>query len=474
MGSHIRTSHEHQLLDNSLSTFLSWSAVQRMGIKTCPLCSSCGPEDSPELIDHVLRHTYEFAFQALPWSQPAAHDWNLSLGIFNPLENPEKAGVRQIVKGQSSDDSGVELASYSTKDSSVSALTNLHDHASQPSAVSRITRLEGDPWASKLAPGVTKTAHPPRGGPFDGRDQNTAIDALKNLSANVPVWIKKLDELANLIEERQTKLANLAAENKETSSARSSATKSVRSTGSTESLNLRNGLEEHLYNPTIHNRQRTDSVVNATIAKSTTLKLPTHSMTPVYYDNYVQMFFEELVKFVSSSRNLICKAKMAAKITKIKRLAELESPDQSGPDSTSPPLSKDAPITAAPISADSSHADTKPLPYPTTHSAGEASPLVQRVTRGLHAYVGPKAASLLTIRPAALPDVYDELDKGLKYVQSMCEQAAHQFLRGGDCSEAVANIKRQLGMTKETADKELARVAAAGSQDSTPPGLMSM
>ncbi|KAL2255315.1 hypothetical protein VTK26DRAFT_3627 [Humicola hyalothermophila] len=55
-------------------------------------------------------------------------------------------------------------------------------------------------------------------------------------------------------------------------------------------------------------------------------------------------------------------------------------------------------------------------------------------------------------------DVYDELDKGLEYVQSMCEHAAHQFLRDGECAEEVANIKRRLAETKELADKEIERV----------------
>ncbi|KAL2168226.1 hypothetical protein VTG60DRAFT_285 [Thermothelomyces hinnuleus] len=58
----------------------------------------------------------------------------------------------------------------------------------------------------------------------------------------------------------------------------------------------------------------------------------------------------------------------------------------------------------------------------------------------------------------AAPDVYDELDKGLEYVQSMCEHAAHQFLRDGECGEEVANIKRRLAETKELADKEMERI----------------
>jgi len=72
---------------------------------------------------------------------------------------------------------------------------------------------------------------------------------------------------------------------------------------------------------------------------------------------------------------------------------------------------------------------------------------------------GPNPASMMGAgaNPAA-PDVYDELDKGLEYVQSMCEHAAHQFLRDGECGEEVANIKRRLAETNELANKEMERV----------------
>ena len=54
--------------------------------------------------------------------------------------------------------------------------------------------------------------------------------------------------------------------------------------------------------------------------------------------------------------------------------------------------------------------------------------------------------------------MYDDLDKGLEYVQSMCEHAAHQFLRDGDCRDEVGNITRRMLETKELADRELERV----------------
>lgn len=81
--SHLQENHQEELLETSLPTLLSWSAVQRMGIKCCPLCSSCGAEDSPELVDHVLQHTYEFALRSLPWPKPVIHNLNVQPGSFN-------------------------------------------------------------------------------------------------------------------------------------------------------------------------------------------------------------------------------------------------------------------------------------------------------------------------------------------------------------------------------------------------------
>ena len=133
MGSHLQTDHERELLDNSLSTLLSWSAVQTVGIKSCPLCSSHGPEDSPELVDHVLRHAYEFALRALPWPQPVAHDLNVPAGSFHLPEDSENAGYLQgwVNKAvhQSQRSPGLKLCAYDTADHSVPAPSHLSEYS---------------------------------------------------------------------------------------------------------------------------------------------------------------------------------------------------------------------------------------------------------------------------------------------------------------------------------------------------------
>ncbi|KAK3939865.1 hypothetical protein QBC46DRAFT_139505 [Diplogelasinospora grovesii] len=263
---------------------------------------------------------------------------------------------------------------------------------------------------------------------------------------------------------------------------------------------------------TLRKRQRTDSVISAEGAAP---KYRTRSMIIVYYDSYVQTFFEDLVKFVSASRNMMRKAKMAAKVAQIKRLAELEMPDDSDEEedskdqgaggaallgvnggvggttiaplpavssslaATAFPTSAIAPLEAGEPSKDSAdeEAAVQALRYVSTRrmqptTASRTSPqnlLMPQLGRGIYARAGGRGMGIMagssyrggpSLDPGmvAQPDVYDELDKGLEYVQSMCEHAAHQFLRDGDCGEEVGNIQRRLADTKELADREMERV----------------
>lgn len=122
MEIHLQTDHKDELSDNSLSTLLSWSAVQTMGIRTCPFCSSYGPEDAPDLVDHVLREGYEFALRALPWPKPIDHDLNEPPGAFrlpdrDDSENPFGRWIRDSVL---EDENAVDLqpCPYDTVDHS--------------------------------------------------------------------------------------------------------------------------------------------------------------------------------------------------------------------------------------------------------------------------------------------------------------------------------------------------------------------
>jgi WD40 repeat protein len=133
MGCHLQNVHGEELLDNSLATLLSWSAVQTMGIKSCPLCSSYGPEDSPELVDHVLRHAYDFALRALPWPQPIIYDLNIQPGSFAlPKDSDHMEDLHNWIKEAAHESVGppkIQLSDYDRKDHSVRVPTDIFDYS---------------------------------------------------------------------------------------------------------------------------------------------------------------------------------------------------------------------------------------------------------------------------------------------------------------------------------------------------------
>ncbi|KAK4457637.1 hypothetical protein QBC42DRAFT_278636 [Cladorrhinum samala] len=88
---HISMDHPDELSSYPLPTLVSWSEVQRMGIRSCPLCPSYGPEDSPELVDHVVRHSYEFALRSLPWPHTPREILNGPIGTYTLPACEEKA-----------------------------------------------------------------------------------------------------------------------------------------------------------------------------------------------------------------------------------------------------------------------------------------------------------------------------------------------------------------------------------------------
>lgn len=241
---------------------------------------------------------------------------------------------------------------------------------------------------------------------------------------------------------------------------------------------------------------------------ATPSKYRNRNLVMVYYDSYVQSFFEELVKFVSASRNLMRKAKMAAKVAQIKKMAELEVPDDASSSSTDEPscdgdmsMDLDPPQLASLNHTSSPTPDGIKVDQPngqggTQADATQSTP-DQNMNNGLSPTISPsqshqprtstatngngnghklKPNSVPTTRPklgggyssfssfglgvgdSQQPDVFDELDKSLESVQSMCEHAAHQFLRDGDCSDEVVKIKDRLSVTKTSAEKEIDRV----------------
>ncbi|KAI0890336.1 uncharacterized protein GGS22DRAFT_150635 [Annulohypoxylon maeteangense] len=344
-----------------------------------------------------------------------------------------------------------------------------------------------------------------------------SVDSLKSLINNIPDWVKRLEELNGQIDQRQQDLA-LLPENRPRSSA-----KSVRNRGSTESLKPRDecppinpaditrsttpppltrpnaqkrdgtGAEvpsspvseprskvsiqrqevmataQRRARATVRKKQKTDSMISN---ENTVQKYRSRNMIIVYYDSYVQSFFEELVKFVSMQRNAMRKAKMAAKVARIRRMAELEMPDEEDDDDEGNGGGNNdlnprdsllaADIKAAPLRAQDESEEPR-LRFVSTRQMGLRNMAPGRMNLRMSRLNG----GLGSFQDKG--DIWEDLDRGLEFVQGMCEHGAHQFLRDGDCTDEVEKIKARLAQTKEMADKEMARVLAEGPDDSSEP-----
>ncbi|KAM0262304.1 hypothetical protein ACHAQJ_001773 [Trichoderma viride] len=106
---HIGTQHLEELSNYTLSSLVSWAEVRYIGIRSCPLCSSYGPRDSPELVDHAVRHAYEFALRALPWPKLALEDLDKPIGTYYLPEDVSDVERLDNWLGETSPDSANKL-----------------------------------------------------------------------------------------------------------------------------------------------------------------------------------------------------------------------------------------------------------------------------------------------------------------------------------------------------------------------------
>jgi len=212
-------------------------------------------------------------------------------------------------------------------------------------------------------------------------------------------------------------------------------------------------------------------------------------MIIVYYDSAVQTAFEDLVKFVSLSRNAMRKGKMAAKMAEMRRAAELDidsDEEQDDDDQLTDIFSTRTPGFLSAASKDmsfrgevtklsatgllsedpgdiSTESSLPRLRFVSTRQMGPSRDYVTTKETGL-------GLSRAFIRPGegGGSDSFESLDKGLEWCQSQCEHAAHQFLRDGECSQEIHNIKRKLGEVRESAEKEMEMLKSGNAAPSPP------
>ncbi|KAK3716199.1 hypothetical protein LTR37_006644 [Vermiconidia calcicola] len=128
------------------------------------------------------------------------------------------------------------------------------------------------------------------------------------------------------------------------------------------------------------------------------MKYRSRSMIVVYYDGETQNRFENVVRAIGTCRNSLRKGKMSAKV-------DIYSQTMSGSGSVE----------------------------------GNKEGNVIRATRISYRSARPKQGHLLSDDRL---EVFDKVDGFLEKAQAMCERAAHQVLRDGDCALEIKHAKQ--------------------------------
>lgn len=257
-----------------------------------------------------------------------------------------------------------------------------------------------------------------------------ALASFTHLAENLPLWLTKLEALSAQVAEQHAKFSKLTAAT-EVKLAR-------QKTGSTESLRPdkehptrmedqadTTAETSHTPDPSPSAIQNTANDVlaikearrkrkpgSALSAASGPQKYRSRSMVIVYYNSEIQDAFGLLVRNIAGARNNLRKGRTAADFKK--RMASL--------------------AMGAPL-----------------FSAGGEHALEYKMGRPM------KITSAIADNTCS---VFDAVDKELENAQVLCERAAHQMLREGDCKEELLGTKNNFQNSLKMAEEEVEQLRA--------------
>lgn len=259
-----------------------------------------------------------------------------------------------------------------------------------------------------------------------------ALTSFTHLTDNIPDWLTKLEDLAAQVVEQHSRFIKLTH--------LTQLKLSRRKRGSTESLRP-NDDEDINQTATVPGNDNSSSGdpgilnLNADSAKamgdvkrkrkcstvsgaSGIRRYRTRSMIIVYYDSAIQDAFESLVRHIASARNNLRKGKTAANFkARMIALGMEENPFMPG--------------NFAMLSS-------RTMPVPRSSRTGKPT-------------LPPSKAAKTPERVPA----FEEADKNLEAAQSLCEVAAHQFLRDGDCTEEIQGTRLKFESCLRMAQQEV-------------------
>jgi len=259
----------------------------------------------------------------------------------------------------------------------------------------------------------------------------STMDALKSfrfLADGLPSWITSLDELSVRAsvtgpEYAQVYQATGFAHDKPTNDSTESlrpvdrrekdkVAVTVTKTATPERIAFVDPGNRHLFREA-RRKRKPGSVISGASGPQ---KYRTRSMIIVWYDSFVQEAFESLVRNIGSARNNLRKGKMQASMkARMSSLGDDEiSLSISGFGNTGRPKMMHTKVTRVPIGAE--------------------------------------------VKVTQATAVFDTVEKELEAAQSLCEVAAHQCLRDGDCGLEIEGTRQRFETCLEIAKKEVDRL----------------
>ena len=245
-----------------------------------------------------------------------------------------------------------------------------------------------------------------------------ALRCFNSLLESVPGWITELEGILKAATERQRERLEQEqpVEFTENVFGMASKTSSVHSRqfgdvniplgplGATDTAVLREQMPHMTPSDALRLSQRKRKTASAcSDRESAPVKYRSASAVVVYYDADVQKRFDTLVRAVACTRNSLRKGKMSVKVDMLSRTGSSSSSDTSNDEALS-----------------------------TLRKMGYKSTRTPRARLG----------GLVSRNDGS--EAFDKTDGCLEKAQALCEKAAHQILRDGDCTLEVTGAKTQL------------------------------
>lgn len=269
-----------------------------------------------------------------------------------------------------------------------------------------------------------------------------ALQSFTYLNDSLPSWLSKLDDLTLSVAEHNARFIELARLGTKSLKKKNPSTESLRD-GPVHQPSIEGETDAKatdIYVPPNPSHQclshaiRARNAVNGTPlvrkrkGSNTSIlaeqpRYRSKSMLVVYYDSAVQDSFESLFRSIATARNNLRKGKTA--VTFKAHMSSLGMGESS---------------------------------YPAD---------------GEHSTLDPKFLKLGIGRRTRGPDLgadgklsyFDEADKDLETTQNLCEVAAHQFLRDGDCRLEIDGIRKRLENCGAIAKREVERLKVEESRE---------